>query len=119
MTTQVKSQTEAVFLKHLQALGQGVDAIMEDYSDDSMLLTPDATFRGVEQIRGFFTAVTPLFTPAFFQAMTVIRQEITDEVAYVVWKSEPVFGYASDTFLIRNGKILVQTFAGIPGGSAS
>jgi hypothetical protein len=38
------------------------------------------------------------------------RQEIVGEVAYIHWERKPWFPLATDTFVVRNGKILVQTF---------
>jgi hypothetical protein len=39
------------------------------------------------------------------------RQEIVGEVAYILWERQPQISCATDTFVVRNGKILVQTFA--------
>jgi hypothetical protein len=52
--------------------------------------------------------------PGFVQAMKLQRQEIAGDVAFIVWNAEPFLGFATDTFVIRGGKIAVQTFA-MPG----
>jgi hypothetical protein len=42
----------------------------------------------------------------------MIRQEISGEVAFIVWSAESDkyrFPLATDTFVIRNGKIVTQT----------
>jgi hypothetical protein len=31
------------------------------------------------------------------------------ELAYILWRAEPWVPFATDTFVVRNGKILVQT----------
>jgi hypothetical protein len=41
----------------------------------------------------------------------MLRQEIVGEVAYILWERKPQISRATDTFVVRNGKILVQTFA--------
>ena len=48
--------------------------------------------------------------PELIQAIEGVRQEIQDEIAYVVWKADPAIKVGTDTFLIRDGKILTQTF---------
>jgi hypothetical protein len=43
------------------------------------------------------------------------QRVIEGQVAYIVWTAETadnVYELATDTFLVRDGKIAVQTFAG-------
>ena len=103
--------TEAVLQNHLRAARIGVDAIMQDYTDQSVLITHDATYRGLAEIRRFFSALFQQLPAGFFDTIRIQRQEIVGEVAYILWQREPVITQATDTFVVRNGKILVQTFA--------
>ena len=48
--------TEAVLRNHLRSARLGVDAVMDDYTDQSVLMTHHATYRGRAEIRLFFTA---------------------------------------------------------------
>jgi len=105
------SPTEAVLQNHLRAARVGVDAVMQDYTDQSVLVTNDATYRGLVEIRGFFTALFKDLPAGFFDALKMHRQEIVGEVAYILWERKPQIPHATDTFVVRNGKILVQTFA--------
>jgi hypothetical protein len=41
--------------------------------------------------------------------MTLTHQEVTGEIAYIIWTAEPFIPFASDTFLIRDDSIVVQT----------
>lgn len=107
--------TNAVFEHHLAALGKGdVEEILSDYTDDSVLLTADGTFKGRAALRGYFSAaVAGLFTPGTY-AFTMGVVWIEGEVAYCVWQAccvgaEIVMG--TDTFVVRDGKIATQTFA--------
>lgn len=107
--------TEATLSHHLQAILQtDVDAIMQDYTEQSVLLTPSATMTGLTAIREFFTQFIGNSPPELIKALTLTRQEFAGEVAYIVWKSEPFIPFATDTFVIRDGAIVVQTFA-MPG----
>ncbi len=42
--------------------------------------------------------------------MRMRREEIIGEVAYILWDGEPIISQATDTFVVRDGKILFQTF---------
>lgn len=103
--------TEAVLQNHLRAAKIGVDAVMQDYTDQSVLITHDATYRGLAEIRRFFSALFEQLPAGFFDTIRMQRQEIVGEVAYILWQREPVITQATDTFVVRGGKILVQTFA--------
>jgi ketosteroid isomerase-like protein len=105
--------TEAVIARHLGALAaRDIDQIMPDYTEESVLVTPDATFQGLEQIRGFYTAALNIFTPEVIGLFKISKQEIVGEAAYLFWSAGPTIPFATDTFLIRDSKILIQTFAG-------
>jgi hypothetical protein len=108
---QAAMSTEAVLKNHLRAATIGVDAIMQDYTDRSVLITHDATYRGLGEIRGFFTALLKQLPGGFFNELRMNRQEIVGEVAYILWERQPQVARATDTFVVRHGKILVQTFA--------
>lgn len=101
--------TEYVLQSHLQAAGTGIDAIMGDYTNDSILVTQDATYRGLTEIRRFFSALFGGLPEKFFDGAKIERQEIVGELAYILWRAEPWVPFATDTFLVRDGKILVQT----------
>ncbi len=107
--------TEQVITHHLEAFGAGdVDEIVADYTDDSVIIVPDATYRGVDAIRGMFGFLFEnVFIPGDYD-FELTRSEVEGEVAYIVWNASsermdvPV---GTDTFIVRDGKIAVQTFA--------
>jgi hypothetical protein len=47
----VTESTQTVLECHLAALGKSVDALMQDYSADSVLISKDATYRGIDEIQ--------------------------------------------------------------------
>ncbi len=107
--------TETVLHHHLEAFAAGdVDETMEDYTDESVLIIPDATLTGRDEIRAAFTEFySGLFRPGTYE-FTMDRIEAVRDIAYIVWHSinegaEVTLG--TDTFVIRDGKIVVQTFA--------
>ena len=109
--------TEDVLNHHLAAFGAGdVDQTMEDFTEDSVMILPDATLRGMDSIRTAFTDFYGgLFKPGTYE-FTMDRIEVAGDVAYVLWHSvnkgaEVTLG--TDTFLVRDSKIAVQTFAAL------
>jgi ketosteroid isomerase-like protein len=103
--------TEATLSHHLQAFGEGIDAIMRDYTESSVLFTPDGPLAGLSAIREFFDGFLRNSPPELLRAMTVVRQDIKGDVAYIIWKAEPFIPLATDTFVIRDGRIAAQSFA--------
>jgi ketosteroid isomerase-like protein len=114
MPTQIDT-TRQVLEHHLGALAAGnLDAILGDYTDDSRLIGPDGVVKGRQAIRAFFASgLDSLFKPGTYE-FTMDTTQVADDIAYIVWHAncaaaDIVFG--TDTFLIRDGKIVVQTFA--------
>jgi ketosteroid isomerase-like protein len=114
MATQV-TDTGQVVSHHVKALGAGnLDEILDDYVEDSVLVTPNATIKGLDGIRAAFAGfLSGLFKPGTYE-LTMDTRRVEGEVAYMVWharcaSADIVFG--TDTFIVRDGKIVVQTFA--------
>lgn len=105
--------THATLAHHLQAFAQGLDALMSDYVEASVVFTPQGPLRGLASIRAFFEEFLANSPPELIQAVTLIRQDVEGEVAYILWKADPFIPLATDTFVIRDGKILVQSFAAL------
>jgi ketosteroid isomerase-like protein len=104
--------TATTLTHHLEAILQtDVDAIMRDYTEASVLVTPQGQLVGLAAIRGFFSQFIASSPPELLAAITLTHQEVTGEIAYIIWKAEPFIAFASDTFLIRDDTIVVQTFA--------
>src|SRR5258706_9283951 len=99
MTTTTQTTTESVLGQHIQALvSRNLDAIVSDFSEDAVVFTPHAVYKGPENIRTFFTAALDLLTPEAMNNLTVIKQDIDGEYAYVLWSAVPAISFAGDTF---------------------
>ena len=102
--------TATTLTHHLEAILQtDLDAIMGDYTEASVLVTPNRQLEGLAAIRGFFSQFIASSPPELLKAITLTHQEVTGEIAYIIWKAEPFIPFASDTFLIRDDTIVVQT----------
>jgi ketosteroid isomerase-like protein len=106
----MSSNTEIVLQKHLAAARAGVDAVMQDYSDDSVLVTQEATYHGPDEIRRFFTTLLDGLPAGVFDRVELHRCEVVGEWAYILWDAKPWVSLATDTFAVRNGRIQFQTF---------
>ncbi len=106
-----ETSTKATLEHHLQAFGEGIDSIMADYTEESVVITQDATYRGLTEIRAFFTAFVEGLPDGLWDAFEITRQEVVGEVAYIAWRANPWVPLGTDTFVVRDGKFAVQTYA--------
>ena len=117
MSSELKDRTaEETFLHHAQALGKGdVDEVLVDYAEDAVIFTPDGALHGHDEIRPFFErSVTEVLPPG--TDFEMLKQTIEGEIVYIVWSAESVnyrIPFGTDTFIIRDGQILLQTFAAL------
>lgn len=108
--------TETVFAHHLQAVRDSdVDAIVEDYADDAIIMTTDGVFHGIDQVRMLFTNVLNGLPPEVPKNLQVDRLDIDGEFVYILWSSAPVVQTATDTLCIRGGKIVMQSMFAVFG----
>ena len=102
--------THDVFDHHLQAFSQGLDALVSDYTEQSVIQLPDATLRGLTAIRQFFSDFLGSIQPGFWEAFHISRQAVEGDTAFLVWSAKPFVTMATDTLCVRDGKIVVHTF---------
>jgi len=106
--------TATILAHHLESLASGnVDAVMSDYDEAAVLITPDGPLRGLGEIRRLFSKIVSNLLPPGSE-FEVLRREVEGEVAYTVWRGSSAyftFLIGTDTFVIRDDKIVCQTFA--------
>ena len=107
--------TQTVLEHHLQCFGAGdLDGILSDYAPDAVLFTQNGPLAGVEAIKPLFVAMIAEFGKpgASFEMQ---HQSVEGDYAYIVWTAETadnVYELATDTFVVRGGKIVAQSLAG-------
>lgn len=110
-----EATTLAVFQHHSKALGENnLDDILADYTEESIVITPEGTYSGLAEIRKAFVGIVKAF-PSKGSTFHVIKTAVKNDLFYIVWSAKtPVVEYtfATDSFIIQDGKILRQTFAG-------
>lgn len=109
------ASTTDVLDHHIKCFGEGdLAGILSDYASEAVLFTPDGPLKGVEAIRTFFQAMLAEFgQPGTTFSMTL--RTVVSDYAYVIWTAETadnLYEMATDTLVIRDGKIEAQSFAG-------
>jgi hypothetical protein len=105
--------TKDVLERHLKSFGaRDLKAVLSDYAPDAVLFTPKGALKGADAIRPLFVALMTEFgrPGSVFEMKQVI---IDGDSAYIVWTGDTadnVYELATDTFVVRNGKIAVQSF---------
>ena len=113
--TTMAPTTEEVLHRHVKSFFEGdLDGIVSDYSADAVLFTPNGPLKGHKPLREFFSALIKEFgQPGTTFSMRL--QSIDGDFAYALWSAETadnVYEMATDTHVVRDGKIVAQSFAG-------
>ena len=105
--------TKDVLDHHTTALREAdLDAVLADYASDAVFFTRDGAFKGLDAIRRVFAAIISEFRKLGTK-INRIQQLIDGDYAYILWTAETaesVYEMATDTFVVRNGKIVAQSF---------
>ena len=107
--------TKDVLSHHLKCFDEGdLKGILSDYAPGAVLLTQDGPLRGTDAMRPLFEAMIAEFGKPG-AAFNMKQQYIEGDYAYILWTAETadnVYELATDTFVVRDGKIVAQSFAG-------
>ena len=113
--TTVDEISKEVVKHHLSSfLNNNLEAVMSDYTNESVLITRDTTYTGLEEISLFFVGLSMHF-PQQKSNLVLDKVIANDDLVYIVWHANtpslqvPI---GSDTFIIKDGKIYQQTFVG-------
>jgi ketosteroid isomerase-like protein len=109
------TSTKDVLDHHLKSFGEGdLKGILSDYASDAVMFTTDGPRKGVDAIKPLFQAMIAEFgNPG--TAFTMKRYFIEGDYAYILWNAETadnVYDLGTDTFVIKDGKIVAQSFTG-------
>jgi len=107
--------TKDIINHHLKAFGErDLQGVLADYAPSAVFFTPNGPLQGL-------TAIKPLFERmiAEFQkpgaAFRMKEQFVSGDYAYILWSAETadnVYELGTDTFVVRDGKIVAQSFTG-------
>ena len=114
-TTEKMASTKEVLDNHLNCFGKGdLNGILSDYTPGAVLFTADRLLKGTDEIRPLFQGMIAEFgKPGAVFSMK--QQFVEGDYAYILWAAETadnVYEMATDTFVVRDGKIVAQSFTG-------
>jgi hypothetical protein len=105
--------THNVLDNHLASFFRGdLEALLADYAPGAVMFTAQGTLVGAGAIRPVFVRLFEEFSRpgASFNLLT---RTVVDEFAYIAWTAETAenrYEMATDTFTVRGGKIVAQSF---------
>lgn len=115
MTTSISfaRSTAEVWQHHIDAWeARDLDDIVSDYSENSILILNSEVFRGKSKIRDVFARLFEIFDDGSNRIDPVI---LDGRTVYITWHFTPDSAteefFGTDTFIIEDAKISVQTIA--------
>jgi ketosteroid isomerase-like protein len=109
------ASTQEVLEHHLQSFDSGdLEGILSDYAPNAVMFTPNGVLRGAGAMRPLFGAMIAEFAK-LGATFTMKQQCVEGDYAYILWTAETadnVYELATDTFVVRDGKIIAQSFTG-------
>ena len=109
------ASTKDVLDNHLKCFSEGdLAGILSDYAPEAVMFTQDGPLRGPEAMKPLFQALIAEFAKPGAR-FSLKRQSVDGDYAYILWTAETadnVYEVATDTFVVRDGKITAQSFTG-------
>ena len=106
--------TSDVLDRHLKAFAEyDLDGVLADYSSDAVLFVPGGPLKGPNEIKPLFQALVSEFAKPG-SSFTMQQRSIEGDHAYIIWTADTAdnsYEFATNTFVVRNGKIIAQSFA--------
>ena len=107
--------TKDVLERHLKCFGEGdLTGILSDYAPGAVFFTPNGPLKGPDAIRPLFEQLLAEFgKPGATFSMKL--KSVEGDYAYILWTAQTadnVYELATDTFVVRDGKIVAQSFTG-------
>src|SRR3982751_4235312 len=100
----VSETSRFIIMHHLGSFQDNdLEALVSDYTDESVLITQDATYKGPREIRGFFVTLMIHF-PIRQSSFELDKVVVNDELVYIVWHANTPsleVSLGTDTFIVR------------------
>ncbi len=106
--------TSDVVDQHLRCFREkDLDGVLADYSLDAMLFIPGQVLKSRDAMKSFFQALLSEFSKPG-STFSMRQQCFEGDYGYILWSAETAdnsYEFATDTFVVQNGKIVAQSFA--------
>ena len=105
--------TESVVRGHLATFlaQKGVPAIVADYSAGARLHTAARVYEGPAEIAEFFTGFIGSLPRNGYERFALGSLRTDSELAFITWSIGDDVPLGTDTFIVRDGRIVAQTVA--------
>lgn len=105
-------ETKAVVGHHTRALAKrDMAAVLEDYTEESVVYWEQGPSEGLAEIEQFAQHFMDSIPEGFWPNARTIKASFEGEIGYTLWASTAGVPLGTDTYVVRDGKIAVQTFA--------
>lgn len=108
------SPAEKFAAERLAAFSRGdVPALLAQYSEDAVVITPSGVLRGRDQIRGMIEGIVSEFGQAGV-TFELLSQSAVDPVVAFTWKARTAsndYELGAETYVLQDGLASRQTFA--------
>jgi hypothetical protein len=107
------SVTETVVRNHLTAFVEqkGVPAILSDYDENARLYGEARVYQGKQEIGAFFTDFIASLPAGAIARFALRSLRVDGSIAYITWSAGETIPLGTDTFVVKDGRIVSQTFA--------
>lgn len=110
---ELNTTTREILDRHLNAFFQyDISGVLSDYGKDAVFFTANGPLNGVEAIRPLFeTLIAEFRKPG--ASFNMEQYFVDGDHGYILWNAETadnVYAMATDTFVVRDGKIVAQSF---------
>jgi ketosteroid isomerase-like protein len=109
------ASTKEVLDHHLKCFAdRDLTGVLSDYAPGAVLFTRDRPLRGADAIRPLFQAMIAEFSRPGAR-FTMKQQFVEGDYGYILWTAETaenVYEMGTDTFVVRDGRIVAQSFTG-------
>lgn len=107
-----------VFHRHVAAFTSGdLEAVLNDFDERSVVITPDGTFEGRERIRVLYQGLLAEFgviDRGDSPGLTLDALHVRHDMLFIVWHAESkrhVYPFGTDTFICNGDKFERQSIA--------
>jgi hypothetical protein len=106
--------TSDVLDRHLKSFVElDLDGLLANYSPESVVFVPTGPLKGPGAIAPLFRwLITEFGQPG--ATFKLQHRSVDGDHAYILWTAntpDNTYEFATDTFVVRNGKIVAQSFA--------
>jgi len=110
-----------VFDRHVAAFTSGnLDAVLQDFGEHAVVVTPDGVFEGRERIRALYQTLLAEFgciDRGDSPGLTFDVLNVRHDTLFIVWHAESknhVFPFGTDTFICNGDRFQRQSIAFSP-----